>query len=65
LLSDARIARPGVGARSLGLIALLDFLLGFSIDEVSARYRVSRAKTEDELRDVLLDYGFDAKAVER
>jgi hypothetical protein len=58
-------ARSGVGARTLGLTTLLDFLLGLSIDEVSVRYRLSREKTEDELRNVLLNYGFDAKGMKR
>jgi hypothetical protein len=65
LQSELLGARRAVGARVLGMMALLDFLLGCSIDEVALRYRTSRVRTEDELREVLLDYGFDAKGGDR
>jgi hypothetical protein len=45
-------------------MALLDFLLGLSIDEVALRYRRSRAVTEEELRAALLAYGFAARRSE-
>ncbi len=53
--------RSGVDTRGVGVMALLDFLLGLSIDEVAIRYRMPRTAAEDELRAVLLAYGFDAR----
>jgi hypothetical protein len=50
-----------VDTRGVGVLALLDFLLGLSIDEVAIRYRIPRTAAEDELRAVLLAYGFDAR----
>jgi hypothetical protein len=50
-----------VDTRGVGVLALLDFLLGLSLDEVAVRYRLTRGVAEDELRAVLLAYGFDAR----
>lgn len=47
------------------MMALLDFLLGLTIDEVARRYRITRTATEVELRETLLEYGFDAREADR
>ncbi len=46
--------------RERTLLALIDFLLGDSVDDIAARYRLSRDGAEDGLRRVLLAYGFAA-----
>ena len=53
--------RQGVGENAIGLMILLDFLLGLSMEEVAQRYRTSRAAIEGELREVLFTYGFVAR----
>lgn len=57
--------RSGVDTRGVGIMALLDFLLGLSIDEVAVRYRITRTAAENELREILLRYGFDARGSDR
>ena len=64
MVSDGARTRALTRGRGVGMMALLDFLLGLSIDEVALRYRLNRATTEEELRDVLLAYGFDARRCE-
>lgn len=45
---------------SAGVFALLDFLMGSSIDEITQRHRlVSRTFTEAVIRAVLLRHGYD------
>jgi hypothetical protein len=55
----------GLDVRDVGVLALLDFLLGLSLDEVARRYRLTRTVAEDELRAVLIAYGFDARGTGR
>ena len=50
----------GNGSFSEPLLALIDFLLGDSVDDIALRYRLSRDGAEAHLRDVLLTYGFTA-----
>ncbi len=46
----------------VGVFALLDFLMGSSIDEVTQRHRfVSRMYTETVIRAVLLHHGYDVE----
>lgn len=54
-----------VDRRDVGVLALLDFLLGLSLDEVAVRYRLTRTVAEDELRAALLAYGFGARGAGR
>jgi len=51
-----------VDVERLGVFALLDFLMGSSIDEVTQRHRlVSRVDTEAVIRTVLLHHGYDVE----
>ena len=46
-------------AEPVGVFALLDFLMGSSIDEVTQRHRLaSRTHTEAAIRAVLLHHGY-------
>ena len=48
---------------SVGVIALLDFLMGCSLDDVTRRYRLpSTLVTEAAIRAVLLRHGYGAGA---
>jgi hypothetical protein len=47
---------------STGVFALLDFLMGSSIDEVTRQHRLtSRIHTEAVIRALLLHHGYDAE----
>jgi hypothetical protein len=47
-------------AEHVGVFALLDFLMGSSIEEVTQRHRlVSHVHTEAMIRTVLLHHGYD------
>jgi hypothetical protein len=49
-------------ADTVGVFALLDFLMGNSIDEVTQRHRLtSRIHTEAVIRAVLLRHGYDVE----
>jgi hypothetical protein len=51
-----------VDVASAGVFALLDFLMGSSIDEVTQRHRLtSRIHTEAAIRAVLLRHGYDVQ----
>ena len=57
--------RSGVDTQGVGVLTLLDFLLGLSLEEVAIRYRITRTTAEAELRAILLAYGFDARGSNR
>lgn len=47
----------------VGVFALLDFLMGSSLDEVTRRHRLpSRLATEAVIRAVLLEHGYGVEA---
>jgi hypothetical protein len=51
-----------VDVASAGVFALLDFLMGNSIDEITQRHQlISRTFTEALIRAVLLRHGYDAE----
>jgi hypothetical protein len=51
-------------AEPVGVFALLDFLMGSSIEEVTQRHRlISRIHTEAVIRALLLHHGYDVERV--
>ena len=49
-------------AEPIGVFALLDFLMGSSIEEVTQRHRlISRVHTEAVIRALLLHHGYDVE----
>jgi hypothetical protein len=58
--SSSAFSEPREHAEPIGVFALLDFLMGSTIDEVTQRHRlVSRIHTEAVIRAVLLHHGYD------
>jgi hypothetical protein len=52
-----------IDEESLGVFALLDFLMGSSLDEVTRRHRLpSLLATEAVIRAVLLQHGYGVEA---
>jgi hypothetical protein len=49
-------------AEPIGVFALLDFLMGSTIEEVTQRHRlISRTHTEAVIRALLLHHGYDVE----
>jgi hypothetical protein len=60
--SSSAFSETRADAEFAGVFALLDFLMGSSIDEVTHRHRlVSRIHTEAVIRAVLLRHGYDVE----
>jgi hypothetical protein len=61
-LNRSAFSEARVDAERVGVFALLDFLMGSSIEEVTRRHRlVSCVDTEAVIRTVLLHHGYDVE----